>query len=55
MSEILPPKERIKILTARIRNLNKGAGDYEIDARIQAITAARKALERAERDLAHVH
>lgn len=55
MSEALPPKERIKILQARIRNLNRGAGDYEIDGRIQAINAAKKALERAERDLSNAH
>lgn len=51
MVELLRARERIKILTARIYNLNKGYGDYTLDDRIAAINSSRKALAIAEREL----
>lgn len=53
MTEELPAMERVSILRQRIANLNKGSGDYDLDGRIQAINAARSALDRAERELAN--
>lgn len=47
----LHPSEIVSILTKRIANLNRGSGDYGLAGRVQAIQAARRALDKAEREI----
>lgn len=48
----LPPSERIAVLTKRIQNLNH-ATTLDVEFRVKEIDRARKALEKAQRELGH--
>ena len=50
--ELLPPRERIAILTERIKNLKAGSGDYDRQrTRDRAIVNAEQALKDAQKEL----
>lgn len=48
MADKLPAAERIRILTGRIANLNKGSGDYDMEGRLLALRKAKVALDDAK-------
>lgn len=53
MTEPLPAKERIDILTKRLEALNNSALRMDVEERLQEIQTARLALHSARQDLAN--
>lgn len=51
MRQTLPASERVEILTGRLENLWRGAGDYDEKNRPLAIVETADALEKAMVDL----
>lgn len=50
MDEKLPKDERIRILRGRLKNLEKGSGDFDPGNRVKVIERTRRHLAEARED-----